>query len=201
MDNKNLIILLIIFILIIILSNYYHKNKDLTQVKSTIDNKYYLVAKLIDSNEAANKLALINKNINILLEHCKNPNDKSIMKLYNNYNSDILCELVDKSKYTAYSLNKGELIAICLRDKITNKLIDDMNSKSFIDMNTVMFVIIHELAHVITKSIGHTKEFWDNMTRLLKYGNECGIYKLINYKKNPIYYCNQLLNDTPYDFN
>ena len=193
MDNKNLIILLIIFILIIILSNYYHKNKDLTQVKSTIDNKYYLVAKLIDSNEAANKLALIKKNINILLEHCKNPNDKSIMKLYNNYNSDILCELVDKSKYTAYSLNKGELIAICLRDKITNKLIDDMNS--------TMFIIIHELAHIMTYTEQHTQEFWDNMTRLLKYGNECGIYKLINYKKNPIYYCNQLLNDTPYDFN
>ena len=193
MDNKNLIILLIFFILIIILINYYHKNKDLTQVKSTIDNKYYLVAKLPDSYEAANKLALINNNINILLEHCKNPNDKNIMKLYNNYRSDILCELVDKSKYTAYSLNKGEQIAICLRDKKTNKLIDDINS--------TMFIIIHELAHIMTYTEQHTQEFWDNMARLLKYGNECGVYKPINYKINPIYYCNQLLNDTPYDFN
>ena len=32
------------------------------------------------------------------------------------------------------------------------------------DENTLLFVSLHEVAHIMTKSIGHTKEFWDNFT-------------------------------------
>ena len=99
--------------------------------------------------------------------------------------------MVDKSIYTAYNVNKGEEIAICIRDK-NNKLLDDMNS--------CMFIIIHELSHIMTITEQHTPEFWDNMRQLLEKASECGVYKPVDYSKNPQYYCNQLIQETPYIF-
>lgn len=171
--------------------NYMNKNKDVTSVKSTKDGRVYMVAKLPDSLDAANKLADINSNISTLINHCKDINQDNFKRLKQNYNPDTLFELVDKSKYTAYNVNKGEEIAICIRDK-NNKIIDDMNS--------CMFIIIHELAHLMTITEQHTPEFWDNMRQLLEKGNECSVYKPIDYSKNPQYYCNQLIQETPYIF-
>ena len=88
-------------------------------------------------------------------------------------------------------MNKGEDIYICLRDKETNQ---------FIDNNIIMFVVIHELAHVMTKSIGHTKEFWDNMDYLLHKANEINIYEPHDYGDDPKKYCGITINSTPYDF-
>ena len=70
----------------------------------------------------------------------------------------------------------------------------------FEDDNTIMFVIIHELAHIMTTSIGHTKEFWDNMKYLLEEANKLGLYKIIDYSNNNIEYCGMYIKSTPYDF-
>ena len=66
-----------------------------------------------------------------------------------------MLETEETSKYTSYSLNKGEKIALCIRKK--------GEAKEFIEDNTIMFVAIHELAHIMTESVGHEPEFWDNM--------------------------------------
>ena len=60
-----------------------------------------------------------------------------------------------------------------------------------------MFVVIHELAHLESKSVGHNKEFWDNMTELLKISIKLGIYKYVNYKNTPIKYCGINVTATP----
>ena len=188
--TNDITIIIITILTIFILFNYYNKNKDVTTVKSTVDNRIYLVAKLPDSIDAANKLAEINKVILKLINYCSNINEPNFKRL-KNYNPNTLSELVDKSKYTAYNVNKGEEIAICIRDK-NNKLLNDMNS--------CMFIIIHELAHIMTFSEQHTPEFCNNMRLLLEKAEACNVYKPINYKLEPTFYCNQTMNHTPYIF-
>ena len=189
--NSNVSILLIILLSFMCIMNYLNKNKDVTSVKSTLDDRVYMVAKLPDSLDAANFLAKINSNILKLIKHCKHIDKTNFKRLRELYNPNSLFELVDKSKYTAYNVNKGEEIAICIRDK-NNKLLDDINS--------CMFIIIHELAHIMTITEQHTPEFWDNMRQLLEKAEECNVYKPVNYFKNPTYYCNQLIQETPYIF-
>lgn len=189
--NSNVSILLIILLSLMCVMNYLNKNKDVTSIKSTIDDRVYMVAKLPDSLDAANFLAKININIQKLIDHCKHINKTNFKRLKELYNPNSLFELVDKSKYTAYNVNKGEEIAICIRDK-NNKLLDDMNS--------CMFIIIHELAHIMTITEQHTPEFWDNMRQLLEKAEDCNVYKPVNYFKYPKYYCNQLIKETPYIF-
>ena len=187
-SKNNITIIMIIILVLMCVMNYMNKNKDVTSVKSTKDGRVYMVAKLPDSLDAANKLADINSNISTLINHCKDINKDNFKRLKQNYNPDTLFELVDKSKYTAYNVNKGEEIAICIRDK-NNKIIDDMNS--------CMFIIIHELAHLMTVTEQHTPEFWDNMRFLLKKGIELKVYKHIDYSKYPEDYCGIKITDTP----
>jgi len=190
-NNSNVTILLIIVLVLMCLLNYINKNKDVTSVRSTVDNRIYMVAKLPDSIDAANKLAEINNNILKLVDFCKGIDKTNFNRLKKLYKPSSLCELVDKSVYTAYNVNKGEEIAICIRDK-NNKILDDMNS--------CMFIIIHELAHIMTISEQHTPEFWDNMRQLLEKAEGCNVYTPIDYSKNPTHYCNQTIRETPYKF-
>ena len=60
------------------------------------------------------------------------------------------------------------------------------------------FVGIHEVAHIMTKSIGHTKEFWQNFKFLLKNAAKIGIYTPVDYKRKPKEYCGMKITDNPY---
>ena len=93
---------------------------------------------------------------------------------------------------TSYSLNKGEKIALCIRKKGDNL--------TFENENTVIFVAIHELSHIMTESVGHEKEFWDNMAFLLEKAHELDIYEPVDYNENNIDYCGMEITTTPYDF-
>ena len=153
----------ILSILIIIFFLYYEsKYSQLTYVRSSVDNRQYLVRNREDKQKAADMLATIRKNldtiVNTLTEKYK---DKPrIIRLKENYNPEKISESIPNTEYTSYSVNKGEQIVFCLRSK-------DKEEK-LTDINTIMFVAIHELAHVMTKSIGHTDEFWANMKYLLQ---------------------------------
>ena len=177
-----------IFAVFIVVDKIYKRNQEISQVKSLIDDRTYIVRKLPDSQRAADKLAEINRKIINLIDSLKKEDREGIETLKDRYNPDQLSETGLGAKYTSYSVNKGEKISICVRHE-DNKFIDD---------NIIVFVVIHELAHVMTKSIGHTKEFWDNMAYLLEQGEKIGIYKPENYKENPVDYCGMEINSTPY---
>jgi len=164
------------------------KDKDILEITSEIDNREYIVRKLPDGKEAADRLARINKNIIQLLDSLNEKDRDGIATLKKRFNPDKLSETGLGAKYTSYSVNKGEEIAICVRQP----------DNTFIDDNTIMFVVIHELAHVMTKSVGHTPEFWDNMGYLLERGEELGMYNPKNYKEHPVDYCGMEINTTPY---
>ena len=108
------------------------------------------------------------------------------------YNQENLSESEPNTKYTSYSVNKGEKIVFCLRSK------DDKQELS--DLNLMMFVAIHELAHVMTKSVGHTEEFWDNFKYLLKKAMKLNIYKRHDFKNKPRSYCGTTITESPLDY-
>lgn len=176
-----------------ILFNVLYKSAYLTKVKSTIDNRYYVVRKLSDKQDAANMLATISKNLTDLVTHVynKDKDKEGIQQLKDNFNSQNITENLPGGKYTAYSVNKGEELAICLRN---------IPDETFIDKNLIIFVSIHELAHVMTDEVGHTTKFWNNMRYLLEQGESIGIYRPEDYRKNPQMYCGQEINSSPYKF-
>ena len=55
------------------------------------------------------------------------------------------------------------------------------------------------MAHVMTKSIGHTKEFWNNFRFLLRVAVKNNIYKYQNFNLKPERYCGMEITDSPYN--
>lgn len=162
-------------------------------VKSTVDNREYEVRDLPDSLDAANLLADISDKLTKLVEYVvsNDPDREGIKQLKRNFNSRNIIENTPGGKYTAYSVNKGEQLALCLRDAKDN---------TFIELNLIIFVAIHEIAHVMTDEVGHTKKFWNNMRYLLEEGEKIGVYRPEDYSKNPKMYCGLEINSSPYKF-
>jgi hypothetical protein len=187
-SSEGLIILIIIFFGIYYVYNYYI-NEGLIKVKSKIDNEEYTVQIKEDATEAADLIATIKGKLNTLMEHLEKTygdKDERIIMLNQNYRPNRLSEGVDTPGYTSYSVNKGEKIVLCLRNK--DKLVD---------LNTMMFVVLHEFAHLATQSIGHTEEFWTNFKWILEESTNIGIYVKQDFKNNNVDYCGIKITSTP----
>ena len=100
-------------------------------------------------------------------------------------------ESTPDSKYTSYSVNKGEQIVYCLRSRDSEERL--------VDLNTILFVALHELSHVMTISVGHTPEFWDNFRFLLANAIHWNMYTAVNFRKTPKAYCGTHITDSPLD--
>jgi predicted metal-dependent hydrolase len=188
---KEFLLFFLTILVIFSLMNKIKRNNEIIEMISTIDNRKYIVRKLPDSRSAADKLANINIKILKLINYIKDKDKDGIDRLVKGYNPNALSETGINAKYTSYSVNKGEKISICIRNKENNMFMND---------NIIMFVVIHELAHIMTIQIGHPKEFWDNMKYLLEQAEEINLYNPEDYEKNPQIYCGMEINSSPYDF-
>lgn len=193
--NNFINILSIAIILICILTYYESKTNELIMTLSTIDKKKYLVRNQKDRLDSANTLAKININILKLIDilYSENKNNKhkqKVLRLKNKYNSRNIRESEADTNYTSYSVNKGEKLVFCIRNKITDQIIS---------INTIMFVAIHELAHLMSISVGHTEEFWENMRFILKTAIKHNIYKKQYFNKSPVKYCGIMITNSPLD--
>lgn len=180
-------------VILITIANLYMdtSSSEVSYVKSDLDNQKYLVRNLPDQKQAADRLATIKSKIVELIQYLKKEasNDGRTKKIEERFRPDQLSESSDDSKYTSYSINKGEKIVFCLRQRdATNDLVD---------MNTMMFVTIHELAHLATDSVGHKTDFWNNMKWLLRHAVQIGIYNYVPYGSRPQSYCGTMITDTP----
>jgi predicted metal-dependent hydrolase len=164
-----------------------HNYGEIEYIKAN-DNREYLVRNLDDKQEAANLLASITKDLETLVRHmmAKYPDNKDTIRLYANFNPDAISEGSVDSGYTSYSVNKGEKIILCIRQK----------DKSFVEKNTIMYVAIHELGHLMTSEVGHTDSFWKNFKFLLDEAISINLYKPDNYNLNPKDYCGIKINNT-----
>ena len=172
------ILLLCIFVFIIIY--IFKKNTyKMYKVKSTINNKYYLILKTKEkSNDIhkANILANVDIKISKLINSLSSSESKSLLQ-----DATINLQERDTKENVGYTINKGDVIGLCIED----------------DINTLFFIVIHELAHIITKQYGHPPKFWENFKFLIEKSNEIGIYNYQNYNQTPVNYCKKEINYSP----
>ena len=198
--EKFLLFFLVVLCLLTVAKKIY-ENKDMVLIRTNNGNKR--MVRIInkekikqgdysEEKKAANLLDKIDMNIQKIIDKSQEKNRENVHLLKENYNSNTLQEAPKNSPHVSYSVNKGEKIAICLRNKTDNKITD---------LNTIMFVTIHELGHIMCISKGHTPEFWSCMKFILEVAEELGLYKPINYKESPKKYCGMEINSSPYDFN
>ena len=182
------VLFVVIIILFFYLKNYY---AEVQYVKSTVDGRTYLVRRLPNSQQAADYIANANKDIEKLAKHllAKYPDNDDVKRLYKNFNPANVSESSPFSGYTSYSVDKGSVIMLCIRQNDVNQ--------TFVEKNTTMFVFLHECAHLACKEIGHTSHFWDLFRFILKEAIEIGIYTHIDYSKKPEPYCSIKISSNP----
>jgi|TARA_B110000977_G_scaffold201411_1_gene295879 hypothetical protein len=190
---EQLVTLLLGVVVVGYICHYIIQKLNKTTIKSTVDNRDYEVRDLPDKQDAANTLADISGKLTKLVEYVvtSDSDRDGVRQLKRNFKSRNIIENTPGGKYTAYSVNKGEQLALCLRDA---------KDDTFIELNLIIFVAIHEIAHVMTDEVGHTKKFWDNMRYLLEKGEKIGVYRPEDYSKTPKNYCGLEINSSPYHF-
>jgi hypothetical protein len=164
------------------------------EVMSNIDGKTYKVRDMPDKNEAANLMAKLRLKLVKLCDTIENkyPDKEQVKLMVKNFRADPyrFMESTPDSQHTSYSVNKGESIHLCLRQR-------DGPDESLVDENVMMFVALHELAHVCTKSVGHGPDFWNNFGWLLKEAESYGLYKYTDFSAHPVSYCGVYITDSP----
>ena len=198
MLDKNLIesvIFCIILFIVLYFSITYYNNRNHTYVKAD-DGNQYRVQITEDNKESANLLSDAITRVKTLLDHLKKSESQDIRTktLLSRFNPDNITENDPqemKSGVTSYTVNKGEKIVVCLRQR----------NNDFVEINTLMYVIIHELAHICDlTSQQHDEKFWNNFEWLLEHAVNIGIYNYVDYSKDEEPYCgmnitSNVLND------
>lgn len=192
--DKSSLLQIISVILILILLYYFNKSSktEAVYVKSGFDNKEYLVQNLENKEEATYILSIIYKRIFIFRDYLNQninnyPEYKEYIKQFcNRINKLVLLENAPDGKYTSYTVNKGEEIALCLRSKKTGQLHD---------INLVMYVVLHELAHVACPEVDHTELFKKIFVFFIKIAIILKIYKKEDYYHHPQEYCGLTINE------
>jgi len=163
-------------------------------IKSNIDGKEYLVRDLPDKQQAADLLAKVRIKLNNLKVHLemKYPDKPQVKQLIQNYRDDHkrFFEATPDAEFTSYSVNKGESIHLCLRQR-------EKNDESLVSEDVMVFVSIHEMGHILTESLGHGPDFWNNFAWILKEAESIGIYKHQDFKAHPVKYCGMSITDEP----
>ena len=161
-------------------------------VKSSKDNEYHLVRNLPDRKKAADKMAEIKMRIQKLIDYLseKYPQDDRVKRLKERYEPDAVQETRLDSAYTSFSVDKGEEMHLCLRDK-------KMDNYNIHDINTLMFVALHELSHLASVNKGHDGEFNNNFVWILKYAVQIGIWESVDYSNSPVDFCGERITNNP----
>lgn len=191
MELNNIIIAISILIIIFgFLIYQYRYYSNIETIISKIDNRNYEVQIKDDANEAADLIAKVREKLIMLVNHMYKtyPSNPQVMRLYKNFNPDVIKEGIDNPNYTSYTVNKGEEIILCLR-----------TDGKLVDINVLTFVCIHELSHIGNETIGHDEPFWDFFKELLIEAINIGVYIKYDFKNNPIKYCGMTITDSPLD--
>lgn len=182
----------IVVVVILVLVYIYTRREAFTV--SPIDNRAYSVVERYDNHDlAANTLARINQANIKLIQHMQHKYMQPARagswgrvlseRLTARYQPDALIENDPPDKdNTSYTENKGDVVAMCLREKTTGR--DEIEN-----WNSLMFVSIHELGHIASETYGHDVTFWSNFKFLIIEAREAGVLDVIDYSRAPINYC------------
>ena len=194
------LIFLIIIIFVIIFIFYKYNYSQMTYVKSTIDNNYYLVRDLPDKLLAANMIAQIRLNIINLVDYMFENKDTKypenidhIKRLKDRVKLVVMSENNGKGKETSYSVNKGDELVICLRSKV--------DYDKFHNINVIEYVVLHEISHIASPIYeenynNHGPIFKKTFAFIANVASDAGYYKKIDFKNNPTEYCGIIINES-----
>jgi len=179
-------IIIIVLIVLIIYLLYSLNNNGL--VRANFNGETFDVQEHPDKETAVELLKKLRDNLLIIaqksLERATSENNadyqKYITKIVNKLNGVLIREVEKDSPYTSYSVNKGEELVFCLRNKKTHV---------FYDYNKILYVAVHEIAHIGCPEIGHTKLFFELNRYLLETAKRNDMYTFIDYNKTPEEYC------------
>ena len=166
----------------------------LIKVKSSIDGELYTVRDMPDKQNAADTMAKVRLKMNKLKLHLEStvPDKPQVQQLTRNFeaNANRFKEATPDAEHTSYSVNKGEEVHFCLRQR-------EAGDESLVNEDIITFVAIHEMGHMITKTIGHGPDFWNNFARLLQEAEKIGVYTQRDFRAHPVSYCGMKITDNP----
>lgn len=186
------IVILVLFVILVLI--ILERNELFLEYKTSKNNnrKYGIQEKFAKSDEAVEVLAKLHSHMEKFVRDLlkKMPDDPRVIRLVKGFNRVEIEEAPNEDDSTSYTINKGDLMAICLRHK--------KDDHPFHDFNTLLFVIIHEMSHIASVTEGHNEEFIKNFKFLLKEAKELGYYDPVDYRSNPITYCGLKVTNNPY---
>lgn len=117
--------------------------------------------------------------------HATFPHDPRIQRLEKVVENTQFKGLSRRDKDVGYSIDKGDVLAVCTEDGPTNEAV---------------FVLLHELAHVATNEWGHNEVFWSNFSFLIDQAEKFGWYTPVDYRTSPGSICGTTIETVPDDF-
>lgn len=199
--------------------------EDTVGMKSRIDGMTYRVQPgHKDPQAAADRLAAMNKKLIDLMRVVKrkygpNATDQTLRishperaraldNLLARFNPDTLAENspLDPSGDTSYVLDKGALVAFCLRERdpglkkcLKNGCpnVDPKKIGNILDLDVLTFVAIHELTHISINAQDHPVVFWEAFKWLLLEADEAKILPLLRFDLEPAMYCGMRIDYNP----
>jgi hypothetical protein len=187
-------------ILVLLLVVVTHTTRETFEVASLVDQRVYpVLGGFSDMVQAADRLAKINaKNqrlIRFMLDKYSQPGTHGhtlAVRMRDRYRGDRLVENDPPDKNnTSFTEDKGEKLALCLREKVTGR--DNLHDHSILE-----FVDLHEMAHIASEGFGHDDEFWSNFAFLLNEAKLAGVHRPVDYRKFPVNYCGLDVAYNPY---
>lgn len=194
MENSLPWIFFAAFVAVAWIAMYFKGSKyPMSLTQSEIDKEYYLVRNLPDKQEAANRLSRVRAKILTLRKYLEQTHMSKpfVQQLINGFDcsAERFSESTPDAQYTSYSVNKGEKVYMCLRQR------DE--KEELVNENIILFVALHEMSHVGTTSIGHTPEFWNHFAWILEQAEHVSIYQYTDFAAHPVEYCGVHITDSP----
>jgi hypothetical protein len=181
------------------------------EVRSQVDGLPYRVH-LIHSNsdDAADVMAKLNSQAIELMRHLRRKylrvsahgvysgRKKAAKRLLALYNPDNLAENSprDPEGDTSYTIDKGAILAICLREKDPGRK-GRPDTHDIHDIETLTFVVLHELTHIAIEDVDHPPVFWETFKFILQDAREAGIIRGVDYSHRPTVYCGMDIDYNP----
>jgi hypothetical protein len=207
------VLLALLIVLVVVAAFAFHKLKpdrftveQTRPVLSSVDGLRYRVhADHVAPQQAADALASISARVVELMrflraKYLRGPagaaypaRRAAVARLLARYNPDNLAENSpqDPSGDTSYNVNKGSVIALCLRPRpsgLTSARLPGGNA-IFHDLDTLTFVMLHEMTHTAVEATNHPAEFWSAFRFLLESAEEAIGYISLDYATSPTVYC------------
>jgi len=179
---------LLVFALVLLIGYLIYSIRNAGLVRAEFDGQVYMVQELPDKSKAVDLLIKLKTDLGKIAQKSLDRAKKEDNKDYTNYiqiivnklNSVFIREVEKDSPYTSYSVNKGEELVFCLRNKQSNE---------FYDYNKILYVAVHEIAHIGCPEVGHTKLFFEINRYILETAQDNNMYEFVDYNNTPEEYC------------